>query len=206
MADRFRPSPALVISMLALMISISGVAVALPGTNTVNSGDIVNGTIKSIDLKDDEAVASEDVIDGTLGSADVGPNQLTSADLALDSVTSAELANGQVLSADLGAGSVKAAEIGDGVVLRLGPIVEANAGTPQNGDWGGAMSIAECESGEELVSGGARFAGNEGDDIGAELAIGELDFDTTAETVKAIGLSDIYFNAQFRATAMCMQE
>jgi len=101
---------------------------------------------------------------------------------------------------------VEASEIGDGIVLRLGPVVESNSGTPQNGDWAGARSTAECEPGEELVAGAGRHGGNEGDDVGAELAIGELDLDPVAESVTAIGLNDLYGNGAFRATAMCLQD
>jgi hypothetical protein len=45
------PSPALVVACIAVAIAIGGTAVALPGRSTVNSGDIVNRSIKEVDLR-----------------------------------------------------------------------------------------------------------------------------------------------------------
>jgi hypothetical protein len=70
---RPRISPALVLSVVALFAALSGAAVALPGTNTVDSADIINDKVKTADLKD----------------GDVG-----SADLATGSVHASELADG----------------------------------------------------------------------------------------------------------------
>jgi len=210
--ERTRPSPSLVISILALTISITGVATALPGKDTVNSGDIVNGTIRDVDLQEG-AVGSAAVADNSLVEQDLAPDSVTISELGPNSVanshiidgqvTSNEIANGQISATDIAPEAIKASELGN-VVLRLGPIAESHSGTPQNGDWAGSTSTASCETGEELISGGARFASNEGDALGSELAIGELDFDPDDETVRAIGLNDLYSNAQFRATALCL--
>ncbi len=48
---RRRPSPALAIAFLALLVALSGTAVALPGRNTVDSGDIKNRAVRNQDLR-----------------------------------------------------------------------------------------------------------------------------------------------------------
>jgi hypothetical protein len=45
-----RPSAGTIIGTVALVFAISGAAVALPGKNKVNSGDIRNGQVKTLDL------------------------------------------------------------------------------------------------------------------------------------------------------------
>jgi hypothetical protein len=45
-----RPTPALVVAVIALAVAATGVATALPGKNTVDSGDIANGQVKKKDL------------------------------------------------------------------------------------------------------------------------------------------------------------
>ena len=45
-----RPSAGTVLGTVALVFAVSGVAVALPGTNSVNSGDIKNRSVKPRDL------------------------------------------------------------------------------------------------------------------------------------------------------------
>jgi hypothetical protein len=63
---RSQASPAaLAISMIALFVAISGVAGALPGKNTVNSGDVKKNSLKSGDLKND-GVTGADVKESTL--------------------------------------------------------------------------------------------------------------------------------------------
>ncbi len=83
-----RLSPSLLVSFVALFVALSGAAVALPGTETVNSGDIKDNSVKSVDLRDDQAVEGVDVVDETLASADVQNGTLTGADVANDSLTS----------------------------------------------------------------------------------------------------------------------
>jgi hypothetical protein len=45
-----RPSPAMAVAFIALLAALSGTAVALPGKNTVDSGDIKKGAVKRGDL------------------------------------------------------------------------------------------------------------------------------------------------------------
>jgi len=45
-----RPSPALLVSMVALTVAVSGTALALPGKNSVKSNDIAPGAVKTRNL------------------------------------------------------------------------------------------------------------------------------------------------------------
>jgi hypothetical protein len=47
-----RVTPALVLSVVALFAALSGAAAALPGSNTVDSGDIKDGKVKTADIED----------------------------------------------------------------------------------------------------------------------------------------------------------
>ncbi|MDQ3986837.1 MAG: hypothetical protein M3280_10125 [Actinomycetota bacterium] len=62
---RTRPSPALVISLLALFVALTGTATALRGKNTVFSDDIVNGQVKSSDALDN-GLTGRDIREGSL--------------------------------------------------------------------------------------------------------------------------------------------
>jgi hypothetical protein len=83
MRDRLRklPSPALVIAFIALVAALgTGTGVALTGTNTVNSGDIVNNSVRGKDIKNNN-VRGKDIRNGSVKSRDVGDNSLTGADI-----------------------------------------------------------------------------------------------------------------------------
>jgi len=70
-----RPSAAMSVALIALIVALSGTAVALPGNNTVDSGDITNGQVKRVDIATG-AVTSSKVSNGSLLAKDFAPGQL----------------------------------------------------------------------------------------------------------------------------------
>jgi hypothetical protein len=89
------PSPAMAVAFVALLAALSGTAVALPGKNSVDSGDIKNKQVKGKDLASN-AVTGAKVKDGSLTGADVTDDSLTGADVnesTLGQVPTANTAN-----------------------------------------------------------------------------------------------------------------
>jgi hypothetical protein len=70
-----RPTAALIVAMIALVAAMSGAAMALPGKNSVNSGDIKDATVKNKDIKRD-AVRSKHVKGRSLKGTDVQDDAL----------------------------------------------------------------------------------------------------------------------------------
>jgi hypothetical protein len=95
-----RPSPAMAVAFVALLAALTGTAVALPGTNTVNSGDIVNNTIRSKDVRNNN-LRGKDVRNGSLSGRDVRNGSLTGADVRNDSLTGADVRNDSLTGADV---------------------------------------------------------------------------------------------------------
>src|SRR5688572_3173573 len=90
-----RPSPAMAVAFVALLAALSGTAIALPGTNTVDSGDIKRGAVKGKDIGRN-AVTGGKVKNSSLGGADVKTDSLTGLDInesTLGQVPSANSAN-----------------------------------------------------------------------------------------------------------------
>jgi hypothetical protein len=90
-----RPTPAMAVAFVALLAALSGTAVALPGTNSVDSGDIKNNAVKTKDIKNNQ-VRSGDVRNSTLTGGDVKNEALTGTDInesTLGQVPSANTAN-----------------------------------------------------------------------------------------------------------------
>ena len=90
-----RPSPAMAVAFVALLAALSGTAVALPGKNTVDSGDIRNGQVRTKDIRNN-AVTTKKVKNNNLRSNDIRNNTLTGNDInegSLGQVPSANAAN-----------------------------------------------------------------------------------------------------------------
>ena len=88
-----RPSPAMAIAFIALLAALSGTAIALPGTNTVDSGDIKNGQVKNKDIGKN-AVNGKKVKNGSIASADVKNGSLTGTDVKDNSLTGNDINEG----------------------------------------------------------------------------------------------------------------
>ena len=73
-----RPSPALIVAIVALVAALAGTAVALPGRNTVSSNDIKRNAVRSSDVKND-SLKGKDINESTLGTV---PRAVTAENLA----------------------------------------------------------------------------------------------------------------------------
>jgi hypothetical protein len=162
----FRPSPALVISCVALFLALTGSALAVGiAKNSVRSAQIVDGSVRTIDLRDNavnapkiapNAVGSEEIAENAVESAEVAQDALTAADLGAASVTSSEVADQSLTSADLGPNSVGSSELQAGSIRadELGPIVQVQNSTTIKGGDNASVGVA-CPSGTTVISGGA---------------------------------------------------
>jgi hypothetical protein len=161
----FRPSPALVIACIALFAALTGSAIAAGvGKNTVRSPQIVDGTIRTVDLRDNavaagkiapDAVDTTEIAENGVESSDVAPETLTSADLGAASVTSSEVADQALSDADLGPNSVGSSELQAGAVRasELGTIIAvSNSTTIKTGN--NASVSVDCPTGTIAISGG----------------------------------------------------
>lgn len=174
----FRPSPALVIACLALFAALTGSAIAAGvAKNSVRSAQIVDGTVRTIDLHDNavtsakvadqtltandlgpDSVGSEEIAENAVGSSEVAPDSLTANDLAANSVGSSEVADNSLSADDLGPNSVGSSEIQAASVRasELGPIaVRTSAPQAIAAGANGSVSVS-CAPGEVLISGGGQ--------------------------------------------------
>ena len=67
-----RPSPALLVAVIALVAALAGSATALPGKNNVDKNDIKKNAVKSKAVKNGQ-IKSVDIADGGVAPADVQP-------------------------------------------------------------------------------------------------------------------------------------
>ncbi len=209
-SSRWRQAPALVISLVALFAALSGAALALPGTETVNSGDIKNEKVKSVDLKDGAAVTGDDVVDesltgtdvtdDTIASSDVQNETLQSTDVANQAITGADVASDTLQSNDLAPNSVNAQEIGDGIHNHQDTVV-VDGGTALNSNYNFNSVTASCAPGEELISGSGHWIGEAN---GEELVLSEVILDHSAETVTVKGGNDFGVDRTLVASASCL--
>jgi hypothetical protein len=100
---RRRPSPAMVVALIALFVALGGPAQA---KRVIDGGSIRKGTITSRQIKN-----------GSVAKADLSKTAVSSLTATPpSSVRSGQIADGQVLAPDLGLGSVGAGQLAPGAV------------------------------------------------------------------------------------------
>jgi hypothetical protein len=151
-----RPSPAMAVAFAALLAALSGTAVALPGKNTVDSGDIKKNAVRSADIKNG-AAGTKDIKNNDVRSGDVRNNTLTGADInesTLGQVPSAGSANtaNSANSANSAnnantANSANRANSAGAVDGRIPFVLRLSAGESQTIAQNGAISlVADCST------------------------------------------------------------
>jgi hypothetical protein len=85
-----RPSPAMAVAFVALLAALSGTAVALPGKNTVDSGDLKKNAVRNADIRNN-AVNGKKVKNSSLASGDVKNESLTGGDVKNDSLIGSDI-------------------------------------------------------------------------------------------------------------------
>lgn len=101
-----RPSPAMVVALIALFVSLSGTAAALSGSNTVQSDDLGPGA----------QVTAPDVAANAVNGSDVTDNSLTGNDVDEASLDAA------VLRTRVAQGGCRPAVAGTGAMVKAGPV------------------------------------------------------------------------------------
>lgn len=173
----FHPSPALVISCVALFMALAGSAYAAGlGKNSVHSRQIANGNVRTVDLHANavnaakiapDAVGSEELAPDSVTSQELAPNSVGPQEIAENAVESSDVAPDTLTAEDLAPASVGSSEVADhsltGVDIapdsiratQLGPITQRSSSTTIKANSAGSVSV-NCAAGEQIVSGGGQ--------------------------------------------------
>jgi hypothetical protein len=122
-----RPSPAMGVALAALVVAMSGTAIATSqlGKNSVGSGNIRPGAVAYPDLRKGavrgsklgkEGIAADKLAEGAITGPALRDGVVGEAKLSDEAVSSRKLALGAVLAANLGTGSVLNDKIARGAV------------------------------------------------------------------------------------------
>jgi hypothetical protein len=151
---RRRPSPALVISMLALFVSLSGVSYGV-ATGFIDSREIKNNEVRSIDLRNNQ-VRTRDLRNNEVRGIDIRNSTVQGRDIALNTVTGEDVREDSLqkvpsaLLAD-SATSATNATSADGVkTLKIIPVTTlAEGAQPVTLATHGPLTLSgECATGE----------------------------------------------------------
>ena len=93
---RLRPSPAMLVAVVALVFALTGAAIALPGKGSVDKNDLAKNAVKTKTIKN-----------GAVSGPKLKAGAVTSDKLADGAVTNGKIANGAVNAAKLAPGTLE---------------------------------------------------------------------------------------------------
>jgi hypothetical protein len=155
---RRRPSPALVIALIALFVSLSGAAYGV-ATGSIDSREIKDNALRSRDLRNND-IRTRDLRNNEVRGLDIRNSTVHGRDVALDALTGDDVDEselGKVASAT----TADSAQSLDG--LRVVPIRHRSAGGTNETvlDTGGLQLLVTCAAGDEELSARTSVAGGE---------------------------------------------
>lgn len=120
--SNLRPSPALVVAMTALVIALSGAALALPGKNSVTKNDIKNGAVTtkkiakgavgSTQIKG-KSIKGNRIKDGGIKDKQIAEKTIKAKQIADATITERQIADATITGAKIADESVGSAKISD---------------------------------------------------------------------------------------------
>ena len=214
---KYRPSPALFVAIVALIVALGGTSFALPGRNTVDANDLRPRVVKAKNLRkgsvsfskiQNAAVRRRHIREFAVGNRQLANGQISTPKYRDRSVTGSKLAEASVTGPHITSGAVGASKLGERVI-RVGnsPLTADADGSPNDGSVGVATATATCAQGERLLSGGARWVTNNTPESTKQLFLRESQPTFTGQGWRAVGNVDFGAQGQARlqAIAVCLR-
>ena len=109
------PTPAMVVACVALLASLSGTAIALPGKNQLDKNDFPVGVVRSAAIRNG-GIATADLKDGIIIPSKLAVGSVYTGALQTGAVTNPKVGTGAVTNSKLGSNAVTSAKIADNAV------------------------------------------------------------------------------------------
>jgi hypothetical protein len=159
-----RPSPALVISLIALFVSLSGVSYGV-ATGFIDSREIKNNQVRSVDLRNND-VRTRDLRNNEVRGRDIRNSTVQGGDVALNTLTGDDINEsrlGKVPSAAAADSATTAATAQGLPGVRVVPIKHRSGDVTNQTvlDAGGLQLVVGCTAGDESVVARTTVAGSE---------------------------------------------
>jgi hypothetical protein len=178
-----RPSPALLVALLALFVALGGPAQA---RRLIDGGDIKKGTIRGKQIKD-RSIALRDISPVAVRRLQQTPgNSIVAGMLQNGAVTTAKLGNASVNAAKIAGGAVTGAQIADGAVTGA-KVADGSLSTADVARFAGRFRITQANLG--TITGHSCWKG-EPQGLAPEVAGADISADALLVTPIGAGYDD----------------
>jgi hypothetical protein len=144
---RRRPSPALIIAVIALFISLSGVSYGV-ATGFIDSREILNNQVRSVDIRNNE-IRTRDLRNNEVRGIDIRNSTIQSRDIAINAVRGEDVKEDTLAKVPSAATADSATTAGSAGTLKIVPLttVEESSSPVVLATHGPLTLTAECATG-----------------------------------------------------------
>ena len=145
---RRRPSPAMLIALIALFVSLSGVSYGV-ATGFIDSREIKNNEVRSLDIRNNE-IRTRDLRNNEVRGIDIRNSTVQSRDIALNAVTGDDVKEDTLqkvpsaMLADTATSAASATEVGGIEMRRIAFTGDAGGSFTEILNFGGLTLEARC--------------------------------------------------------------
>ncbi len=190
-----RPSPAMVVACLALLV-------ALGGTGMAAATQLARNSVGTPQLKD-SAVSNPKIKNNAINSAKVAARSLLRSDFAPGQLPAGPTGPQGPAGPTGAAGAAGPPGVIGAITVRTSSKL-VDGGTAENGAYNSERVTAMCQGNERAISGGTSWSD---DAAGRELMTGELEPQLNAQNqvvgFLGVGLNDSGNNSTFTVHALC---
>jgi hypothetical protein len=124
---RRRPSPSMIVALVALSVAMAGTATALPGRARVKKDDISRAAVRSVHIKS-RAVQSKHIKSRAVTRSKIAKRAVSSSEVGQDALTGSNIVESSLSTVPTATNATNASEVNGRSVEKIAFIV--GAGTP----------------------------------------------------------------------------
>src|SRR5687767_1749222 len=146
---RRRPSPSMIVAMVALSVALAGTATALPGRARVKKDDISRAAVRSVHIKS-RAVQSKHIKSRAVTRSKIARRAVGSSELGQDAITGTNIVESSLATVPTASNATNAGKVNGRTVEKIAFVAAPGTGPTTVLSLNGLTLTAGCGSGQAL--------------------------------------------------------
>jgi hypothetical protein len=147
---RRRPSPSMIVALVALSVALAGTATALPGRARVKKDDISRAAVRSVHIKS-RAIQSKHIKSRAVTRSKIAKRAISSGEVGQDALTGTNIVESSLATVPSASSATNAGKVNGRSVEKFAFLGSAGTGTTTVLTLNGLTLTAACSAGSELT-------------------------------------------------------
>ena len=146
---RRRPSPSMIVALVALFVALAGTATALPGRARVKKDDIARAAVRSVHIKS-RAIQSKHIKSRAVTRSKIARRAVSSSEVGQDALTGTNIVESSLSTVPTATSATNAATVNGRTVEKISFLAPGGTGATTVLSLNGLTLVATCAAGPGL--------------------------------------------------------